>query len=67
MIIIFAVTSISLSKKRQYFCKIFRRKYLKNHSIGPWSDPDHACLVVELVILDPLLRRTGVAPVLESI
>jgi hypothetical protein len=23
-------------KKRHFFCWIFRRKYLKNHNIGPW-------------------------------
>jgi hypothetical protein len=34
---IFAKSRSSLSKKRQYFRQIFRRKYLKNHSIGPWS------------------------------
>jgi hypothetical protein len=37
MIKIFAKTSSSLSKKRQYFCQIFRRKYFKNHNIGPWQ------------------------------
>jgi hypothetical protein len=34
---IFCKTSCSLSKKRQYFSWIFRRKYLKNHNIGPRS------------------------------
>jgi hypothetical protein len=28
--------AVVLSKKRQYFRKTFRRKYLKNHNIGPW-------------------------------
>jgi hypothetical protein len=28
-------TCCSLSKKRQYFRQIVRRKYFKNHSIGP--------------------------------
>jgi hypothetical protein len=27
--------SFVLSQKHQFFCKIFRRKYLKNHNIGP--------------------------------
>jgi hypothetical protein len=31
-------TSSSLSKKRQFFRWIFRRKCLKNHNIGPWLD-----------------------------
>jgi hypothetical protein len=26
-----------LSQKRQFFRKNFRRKYYKNHNIGPWS------------------------------
>jgi hypothetical protein len=34
MIAIFAKTSSSLSKKRQFFAKNFWRKYLKNHNIG---------------------------------
>jgi hypothetical protein len=33
----FSKTSISLSKKRQYFPFIFRRKYFFNHMIGPCS------------------------------
>jgi hypothetical protein len=37
MINIFAKTSISLSKKRQYFRKMFRREYFKNHNMGTWS------------------------------
>jgi hypothetical protein len=32
---IFAKTRSSLSKKRQHFRQIFRRKYCKNHNIGP--------------------------------
>jgi hypothetical protein len=28
-----------LSQKRQFFRRIFRQKYLKNHNIGPWSKP----------------------------
>jgi hypothetical protein len=28
--------SFVFSEKRQYFRKIFRRKYFKNHNIGPW-------------------------------
>jgi hypothetical protein len=35
MITIFPKTSSSLSKKRQFFRYILRRKYLKNHNIGP--------------------------------
>jgi hypothetical protein len=31
---ILAKASSSLSKKRQYFCYIFRQKYFKNHNIG---------------------------------
>jgi hypothetical protein len=31
----FAKTSIRLSIKRQYLFEIFRRKYFKNHNIGP--------------------------------
>jgi hypothetical protein len=30
-----------LSKKRQYFRQIFRRKYLKNHNIGPRKSRSH--------------------------
>jgi hypothetical protein len=26
-----------LNQKRQFFRRFFRRKYLKNHNIGPWS------------------------------
>jgi hypothetical protein len=32
---ILAKTGSSLSKKLQYFCKIFLQKYLKNRDIGP--------------------------------
>jgi hypothetical protein len=35
MIKIFAQFSFVLSQKRQFFRWIFRRKYLKNHNIGP--------------------------------
>jgi hypothetical protein len=31
-----------LSQKRQFFRRFFWRKYLKNHNIGPRSDPRHA-------------------------
>jgi hypothetical protein len=34
---IFSKFSFVLSQKRQFFCKNFRRKYFKNHNIGPWS------------------------------
>jgi hypothetical protein len=37
MITICAKNNNSLSKKRKNFRSIFRRKYLKNHNIGPWS------------------------------
>jgi hypothetical protein len=33
----FSKFSFVLSQKRRFFRKIFRRKYLKNHNIGPWS------------------------------
>jgi hypothetical protein len=33
---LFSKFSFVLSQKRQFFCKIFRQKYLKNHNIGPW-------------------------------
>jgi hypothetical protein len=33
---LFSKFSFVLSQKRQ-FCKNFRRKYFKNHNIGPWS------------------------------
>jgi hypothetical protein len=33
----FAYFSFVLSQKRQCFRRIFRRKYFKNHNIGPWS------------------------------
>jgi hypothetical protein len=33
---IFLKNSFVLSQKRQYFRWIFRRKYFKNHNIGPW-------------------------------
>jgi hypothetical protein len=33
----FAWFSFDLNKKRQFFCWIFRRKYFKNHNIGPWT------------------------------
>jgi hypothetical protein len=52
MITIFPKTGISLSKKRQYFRPIFRRKYLKNHNIGPSlvsGVPSHPPLTVGLV------------------
>jgi hypothetical protein len=32
----FAYFSFVLSQKRQFFRRIFRRKYFKNHNIGPW-------------------------------
>jgi hypothetical protein len=35
MINFFSKFSFVLSQKRQFFRKIFRRKYLKNHNIGP--------------------------------
>jgi hypothetical protein len=35
---IFARFSFAMSQKRQLFCRFFRRKYLKNHNIGPWSE-----------------------------
>jgi hypothetical protein len=34
VMIIFSKFSFVSSKKRQFFRKIFRRKYLKNHNIG---------------------------------
>jgi hypothetical protein len=34
---IFSKFSFILSKKRQLFRRNFRRKYFKNHNIGPWS------------------------------
>jgi hypothetical protein len=34
---IFAKNSSSLSKKRRFFRRKIRRKYLKNRNIGPWS------------------------------
>jgi hypothetical protein len=37
MINFFQKFSFVLSQKRQFFRKIFRQKYLKNHNIGPWS------------------------------
>jgi hypothetical protein len=51
MITIFANTSSSLSKKRQFFREIFRRKYLKNHNIGPsklcaYTTHVHICLPI---------------------
>jgi hypothetical protein len=44
MITIFPKTSSSLIKKLQFFRQIFRRKYFKNHNIGPWldSNPDQS-------------------------
>jgi hypothetical protein len=33
--LIFAKTSSSLNKNANIFAKFFRRKYLKNHNIGP--------------------------------
>jgi hypothetical protein len=30
-------SSFVLSQKRQFFRRIFWRKYLKNHNVGPWS------------------------------
>jgi hypothetical protein len=32
---IFSKSNSTLSKKRQYFRQIFRRKYFENHNIGP--------------------------------
>jgi hypothetical protein len=37
MITIFAKTSSSLSKKRQFFSQNFSAKIFKNHNIGSWS------------------------------
>jgi hypothetical protein len=37
MINFFLKISIVLSQKRQFFRKVFRRKYLKNHNIDPRS------------------------------
>jgi hypothetical protein len=34
----FFLISFVFSPKRQFFRRIFRRKYLKNHNIGPRSD-----------------------------
>jgi hypothetical protein len=33
---LFSKFNLVLSRKRRFFRKIFRRKYLKNHNIGPW-------------------------------
>jgi hypothetical protein len=33
----FAYFSFVLSQQRQFFRRKIRRKYLKNHNIGPWS------------------------------
>jgi hypothetical protein len=35
MIIFFQKLAVVLRKKRQYFRRIFLRKYFKNHNIGP--------------------------------
>jgi hypothetical protein len=37
MINFFSKFGFVLSQKRQFFRQIFRRKYFKNHNIGPWS------------------------------
>jgi hypothetical protein len=34
---LFSKFSFVLRQKRQFFLKNFRRKYLKNHNIGPYS------------------------------
>jgi hypothetical protein len=38
--------SFVLSQKRQFCRKMFRRKYLKNHNIGPLSDGTSYVLVL---------------------
>jgi hypothetical protein len=40
----FSKNSRSLSKKRQYFRQKYRRKYFKNHNIGP-RPPGHSKLI----------------------
>jgi hypothetical protein len=40
----FAQFTSVLSQKRQFFRWIFRRKYLKNHNIGPWFLVPIECL-----------------------
>jgi hypothetical protein len=46
---IFAKTSCSLSKKRQFFREIFWRKYFKNHNIGPCSSSWMDCCLHRMV------------------
>jgi hypothetical protein len=51
MITIFAKTNRGLSKKkRKNFRKIFRRKYLKNHNIGPRLRKETGSVGREVVI-----------------
>jgi hypothetical protein len=44
----FAYFSFVLSQKHQFFCRIFRRKYFKNHNIGPWNSAfgAHYCIII---------------------
>jgi hypothetical protein len=54
----FALFSFILSQKRQYFCWIFRRKYLKNHNVGPWSCPSWLNKKRELILLCDAMRMS---------
>jgi hypothetical protein len=46
----FSKFSFALSQKRHFFRKIFRRKYLKNHNIGPGSLPSFFTILVYLIL-----------------
>jgi hypothetical protein len=60
-----------LSKKTPIFCKIFRRKYLKNHNIGPRAGPNWQNLTEEslrqdgVVLIDPVVSKNSLS-VLEA-
>jgi hypothetical protein len=51
---LFSKFSFVLSQKRQFFRKIFRRKYIKNHNIGPRSGSDE--------LINGKLKDPGFAP-----
>jgi hypothetical protein len=52
----FAQFSFVLSKKRQYFRRIIRQKYFKNHNIGPWC-PKLQVLVKCLQMADAFIYQ----------
>jgi hypothetical protein len=55
-----------LNKKRQFFCKIFLRKYFKNHNIGPRSGQSIDVVEVDIYLGNLTLRTAPGSPDVAS-